>query len=150
MRELKIEAIRNGTVIDHITAGTALKVLSILEVDPEATISLAMNVSSRKYGKKDILKIENMELNEDDVDRIALIAPHATINIIREGEKVKKFKVELPDTIKGIVRCMNPGCISNVSNEPVERVFYVIDKKTPILKCKYCGREMSEFLDYIL
>ncbi|MDY6985428.1 MAG: aspartate carbamoyltransferase regulatory subunit [Candidatus Thermoplasmatota archaeon] len=150
MREVKIEAIRNGTVIDHITAGTALKVLSILEVDPEATISLAMNVSSGKYGKKDILKIENMELNEDDVDRIALIAPQATINIIRDGEKVKKFKVELPDTIKGIVRCMNPGCISNVPNEPVERIFYVIDKKAPILKCRYCGREMSEFLDYIL
>ena len=150
MKELKIEAISNGTVIDHITAGTSLKVLEILDVDPQATISLAMNVSSKKYGKKDILKIENMELDEKDVNKIALIAPHSTINIIRDGDMVKKFKVELPNIIKSIVRCMNPGCISNAQNEPVEREFYVIDRKTPVLKCKYCGREMREFLDYIL
>jgi aspartate carbamoyltransferase regulatory subunit len=150
MKELKIEAIGNGTVIDHITAGTSLKVLEILDVNPQATISLAMNVSSKKYGKKDILKIENMELDEKDVNKIALIAPHATINIIRDGDMVKKFKVELPNIIKTIVRCMNPGCISNAQNEPVEREFYVIDRKTPVLKCKYCGREMREFLDYIL
>jgi len=150
MKELKIEAIMNGTAIDHITAGTALKVLGILNVDPGATISLAMNVSSRKYGKKDILKIENMELNKKDVNRIALIAPRATMNIIRDGEIVKKFNVELPDTISGIVRCVNPGCISNVQNEPVERTFHVIDKKIPILKCKYCGREMKEFLEYLI
>jgi len=151
MKEVKIEAISNGTVIDHITSGMAMKVLGILNVDlSSSTISMAMNVSSKKYGRKDILKIENMELKENDVNRIALIAPHASINIIRNGDIAKKFKVELPDTIKGIVRCMNPSCISNVSNEPVEKTFHVIDKKIPVLKCKYCGREMREFLEYMV
>lgn len=150
MKELKIEPIRNGTAIDHITAGMAIKVLNILNVDPKSfTISIATNVPSKKYGKKDILKIEKRELKEEDVNRIALIAPNATISIIRNAETIEKFRVRLPDEIHGIVKCMNPSCISN-TNEPVERVFYVIDKKNPTLKCKYCGREMKDILPHIM
>jgi len=151
MKELKIEPIKNGTVIDHITPTMSLKVLDMLNVDlTNSSVSLALNVPSGKNGKKDILKIENMELREEDVNRIALIAPRATVNLVRDGDIVQKFKVELPDVIKGIVRCMNPSCISNVEREPVERIFIVINKKNPALKCAYCGREMEDILPYML
>lgn len=150
-KELKIPLIKEGTVIDHISAGNAVKVLHILGI-PERTfdsiVSVAMNVNS-KIGKKDIVKVENRELKPEEVNKIALIAPKATINIIRDYEVVKKFKVHLPDEIVGIVRCPNPNCISN-TREPVESRFKVISRDPIRIKCFYCEREPENIADLII
>jgi aspartate carbamoyltransferase regulatory subunit len=149
-KELKIPLIKNGTVIDHITAGNALKVLHILGI-PKSTssiVSVAINVKS-KIGQKDIVKVENREIDPQEVDKIALIAPKATINIIRNYEVTKKHKVELPDEIIGIVRCSNPTCVSN-ANEPVKSRFKVIRKDSPKIKCYFCEREPEDIADRII
>lgn len=150
MKELKITPIQNGTVIDHITPGCAMKVLHVLQL-PEAhssVISVAINVRS-KMGKKDIVKVENRELHQKEVDKIALLAPQATINIIREYDVVKKTKVQLPNEIFGIVKCSNPTCISN-AREPVESRFIVVSKDPPRIKCYYCERETEDIAERII
>lgn len=141
MKELKVQPIKDGTVIDHITAGNALKVLKILGIEgkEDSIISIAMNVVGKR-GKKDIVKIENRELDAKEVDKIALIAPNATINIIRNYEVFEKHRVAIPDEIVGIVKCPNPNCISN-SNEPIETKFIVIRRQPLKIKCYYCERE---------
>jgi aspartate carbamoyltransferase regulatory subunit len=140
--------IKNGTVIDHITAGNALRVLKILgisEATPEV-VSVAMNVPSKLMGKKDIVKVENRELIPEEVHKIALIAPKATINIVRNYEISKKYRVSLPESIVGVVRCPNPNCISNTS-EPVISRFLVQESG---LRCYYCERTMSEIMNHLL
>lgn len=138
-RELRVRKIKDGTVIDHIPAGRSLIVLKILGItrSEENIIALIMNVDSKRLEKKDIVKIENRELTEDEVNLIALIAPTATINIIKEYKVVKKYKVQLPKRIINILRCMNPTCITN-SEEPVEPVFEVISTDPLRIKCIYC------------
>ena len=150
MKELKITPIKDGTVIDHITPGHALKVLHILKI-PESTssvVSVAMNVSG-KMGKKDIVKVENRELKPKEMDKIALIAPKATINIIRDYDVVKKHKVELPNEFIGIARCSNPTCISN-AREPVESRFQVVSKDPLRIRCYYCEREPEDIFEGII
>jgi aspartate carbamoyltransferase regulatory subunit len=133
---LIISPIKNGTVIDHITAGEALNVLRILGItgSTHECLSVATNVRSKRMRKKDIVKIENRELRTEEVDRIALLAPHAKINIIRDYQVAEKKGVETPRVLKGVVRCPNPGCITN-TNEPVESTFEVLPKG---LHCLYC------------
>ena len=140
--ELKIKAIENGTVIDHITANKSLHILKILGLPNKDTVNVtvAMNVSSGEIGRKDILKIENRELDADELKQIALIAPKATINIIRDFKPVKKDKVDLPDKIKSIIKCTNPKCITNYENEPITPVFNVIEKYPPVVRCHYCEK----------
>ncbi len=135
-RQLLVSPIKNGTVIDHITAGEALNVLKILGITGTTSerLSIATNVVSRDMRRKDIVKIENRELMTEEVDRIALIAPRATINIIREYRVVEKKGVEIPSVLIGVVRCPNPGCISN-TDEPIESRFEVVEKG---LRCYYC------------
>lgn len=142
--ELYIKKIRNGTVIDHISPGHALDVLRILKIDGRSgqVVSVAINVQSGRQGKKDIVKVEGKELAPKEVDKIALIAPKATINIIREYEVAEKKEVKLPGAIRGIVRCVNPSCISN-AKEPVEPVLNVEDIDPLRVKCHYCGRMME-------
>lgn len=141
-QELKIEAIENGTVIDHITANKSLHILKILGLPDNETqnITIAMNVSSSEIGRKDILKIENRELNHEELNQIALIAPKATVNIIRNFEPVKKDKIILPDEITSIIECTNPKCITNYENEPIKPVFNVINKYPPVVRCHYCEK----------
>ena len=141
---LRVSKIRNGTVIDHITSGHALDVVKILGITGKSgnIVTIAMNVPSKRMGKKDIVKIEGRELKAEEVDKIALIAPNATINIIRDYKVVEKKRVQLPKVIKNIVRCANPACISN-SNEPVQPIFYVESQEPLYLKCHYCGYLME-------
>src|SRR5674476_1319898 len=117
--ELRVRSIKNGSVIDHIKAGNALNVLKILDIigTTNAIVSVAMNVTSKRspYGRKDIVKIEDRELIPAEVDKMALIAPQATINIIRDFEVVQKNSVVLPDIITHVVRCPCLNCISTVS-----------------------------------
>jgi len=137
--ELVVRKIRNGTVIDHIPAGQALNVLKIIGVKGDSIIAIVMNVESKKIGKKDIVKIENKELSMDELNRIALIAPTATINIIREYEVVEKKKVTIPDKIINIFKCPNPNCITNQPREPIKPVFKLISRRPLIFMCEYCG-----------
>ena len=141
MKELKVQPIKDGTVIDHITPGNALKVLKILGIEGkgDSIISIAINVVGKR-GRKDIVKIENRELDSNEVNKIALIAPNATINIIRNYEVIEKHRVVVPDEIIGIVRCPNPNCISN-SKEPIKSKFIVTKRQPLRIKCYYCERE---------
>ncbi|MEA3325645.1 MAG: aspartate carbamoyltransferase regulatory subunit [Euryarchaeota archaeon] len=141
-RELRVKRITNGTVIDHINAGQALNVLRILGITdrPEEVVSVVMNVSDRK---KDIVKIEGRELKPEEVDKIALISPDATINIIRDYEVVEKHKVILPSKIEGVVRCINPNCITN-TDEPVKPRFVIRRGEMVELHCVYCGRVIAD------
>src|SRR2546428_12998192 len=124
-KELYVKKIRNGTVIDHIFAGHALDVIKILGIDGREgqIVSVAMNVISRKQNKKDIDKVEIRELKPGEGDKIALIAPSATISIIRDYEVAEKTRVKLPDSIRGIVPGSNPACVSTA--EPGEPNFSV-------------------------
>jgi len=149
-RELRVEKIRDGTVIDHITAGTALAVLRILGITgkEDYVVSVLMNVPSGKLGRKDIVKIEGRELSPEEVDKIALVAPKATINIIRNFEVARKEAVKPPSTIKGMLKCQNVACITN-SREPVSPIFKVEGEGENLtLRCYYCGTVMNrdEFL----
>lgn len=140
--ELKIKAIENGTVIDHITANKSLHILKILDLpdDGVVNVTIAMNVSSGEIGRKDILKIESRELDHKELNQVALIAPKATINIIRDYEPVKKDKIRLPDKITSILKCTNPKCITNYENEPITPIFNVIEKNPPVVRCHYCEK----------
>jgi aspartate carbamoyltransferase regulatory subunit len=150
-KELKVVPIKNGTVIDHITAGQALNVLKILEINArtDAVVSVVMNVRSKKMGRKDIVKVEDRELKPEEVDKIALIAPNATINIIRDSEVIEKHKVYLPESIEGIIRCANPNCISNVEREPVISKFITVSENPPLFRCFYCERMIEDVSRYL-
>jgi len=153
IKEIKVAPIRNGTVIDHITAGQALNVLKILGVNEsniDSTISVAIRVPSKKdIGWKDVVKVEDRELDSETVDQIALISPNATIAIIRDYYVAQKFKVTLSDTIVGLAKCSNPNCITNMG-EPVEPQFDVISKNPPTLRCSYCDRILVHISDNLL
>ncbi len=150
-KEFRVRPIKSGTVIDHIPAGQALNVLKILGVTGSTipgntVISVVMNVPSHAIGTKDIVKVENRELKPREVDKISLIAPTATINIIRNFEVSKKYKVTLPGAIEGIVKCANPSCISNTV-EPVNSKFAVEKRKKSMqLRCMYCERVITEHI----
>ena len=146
--ELRVSKIRNGTVIDHVTAGQALNVLAILGIDGDSgdSVSIGMNVPSGRLGRKDILKVEERELSQSEVDVLSLIAPEATINIVRDYEVVEKNRVERPDHVEGVLSCPNHNCITN-ENEPVDSAFDVLPEG---LRCTYCGTFIREdFTDHI-
>jgi len=143
---LRVSKIVNGTVIDHITRGHALDVVRLLGIDGHSggVVTIAINVPSGKLGVKDMVKIEGRELNPEEVDRIALISPHATINIIRNYKVVEKTTVKLPVVVQGIVRCIKPSCISNDNTEPVKPTFYVEQEEPLRLRCHYCNNIMEK------
>jgi aspartate carbamoyltransferase regulatory subunit len=141
-KELKVAALRNGTVIDHIPADKLFKVVSILHLDNCLNqITLANNLESAKIGSKGLIKISERALAEDETNKIALIAPNAKINIIRDFVVVEKRPLILPNEIKEIVQCANPVCITN--NQPVTTRFHVLKHDNEVmLKCHYCEREV--------
>ena len=146
---LVIRPIENGTVIDHITAGEALNVLRILGITGSTAerISVATNVISKEMGRKDLVKIEDRELAPQEVARIALIAPQASINIVRNRDVIDKNEVPDPDELVGVVKCPNPCCITN-ANEPVSTRFFVREK---VLICSYCEWHIEKNIhSYIL
>ena len=150
-KEIKIAPIENGTVIDHIAAGQALNVLKILGINKQTdtVVSVVMNVRSVKWNTKDIVMVQDRELSSNEVNKIALIAPNATINIIRNSERADKHKVHLPETIKGIIRCANPNCISNAEREPVIPEFTVLKGDPPKFRRVYCERIIGNIGDAI-
>ncbi len=151
MRELRVTPIKNGTVIDHIPAGMALKVLKILGIGDSvaSTVTVAMHVPSRVMGWKDIVKVEDRELGTKEIEKIALVAPSVTVNVIRNYNVAEKRKVTLPDRAVGILQCGNPNCISN-TREPVESEFVVRSKNPLRVFCKYCDRELEDIAAHIV
>ena len=139
--ELTVRRIREGTVIDHIDEGSGLSVLGALNIDGRdgGLVTVALNVPSGKFSKKDIIKVENRFLKDGDTSKLAVIAPHATVNIIKDYKLVEKRRVSLPSEIDKIFRCSNPDCITN-STEHIESIMDVVDKDNLVLKCRYCGR----------
>ena len=142
-KELRVSKIKDGTVIDHIRGGYALDVVKILGITgkEKRVMTIAINVPSKRFGVKDIVKIEGKALNSQEVNRIALVAPHASINIIHNYAVVEKLEVKLPKSIEGIVKCANPCCISN-ADEPVVSKFYVksdepLTAKMSLLRSNY-------------
>ncbi len=142
--ELMVRRIKEGTVIDHIDEGKGLQVLNALGIDGKdgSLITIALNVPSGKFKKKDIIKVENKFLKDDDTNKLAVIVPNATINIIKNYKLVEKRRVSLPNEVDRIFRCSNPECITN-STEHIESIMDVIDKEGRILKCRYCSRVLD-------
>jgi len=145
MKEIRIAPIKNGTVIDHIRTGKALKVLELLGITGEErmALSVAMYAHSNKAGTKDIVKIEEKELRPEEVNKLAILTPNATISIIRDSQVIKKFKVSPPDILEGIVRCENLNCITN-QKEPVQSKLLRVPCDGMVFKCFYCGRLQKE------
>ncbi len=144
-RTLRVSKIKEGTVIDHISGGYALDIVKILGITghKEGIMTIALNVPSGKIGLKDMVKVEGRELKPEEVDKIALLAPHATINIVRSYKVVEKQRVKLPSIIRGIIKCASPTCISN-SVEPIQPTFHVEREEPLRLKCHYCGHIMEK------
>jgi aspartate carbamoyltransferase regulatory subunit len=141
-QELRVSKIRDGTVIDHITGGQALNVLAILGIDGSGgeAVSIGMNVPSDRLGRKDIVKVEGRELSQEEVDVLSLIAPAATINIVRGFEVVEKSRVTRPDVVTGVLSCPNANCIST-RGEPVASRFEVLEDG---VRCGYCDTIVRE------
>ncbi|MFQ5920395.1 MAG: aspartate carbamoyltransferase regulatory subunit [Nitrososphaerales archaeon] len=142
--QLLVRRIKDGTVIDHIGSGMALVVLRALNITGKEgeVITVAMNVPSAKRERKDIIKVENRFLEPSETNKLALLAPKATINMIRDYKVIEKRKVELPDTFVGIFKCSNPTCVTN-SKEELDPIIDVIDKPKQTLKCRYCSRILN-------
>ncbi len=138
MTEMKVDAIRNGSVIDHLPPGKAPEIIRLLRVSPGTPVLMGTNLPSEKLDKKDVLKIENHELSPEEVDTIALLTPEATLTIIEEFKIKSKRKVELPEEVQEIFTCPNPHCITNIE-EAVTR--FRINPGTPVkLTCGYCEK----------
>ncbi len=141
-KELAVAALQNGTVIDHIPSSALFKAVKILGIESLDThVTIGNNLGSSKLGTKGIIKVADVEFPESTLNRIALIAPTAKVNIIRDFEVVEKRQVELPDTIVGIVKCGNPKCITN--NEPMKTRFEVVERNPVTIRCHYCGHAVT-------
>lgn len=141
-KELAVAALRNGTVIDRIPASTLFQAVRLLGLEnSNCHVTIGNNLRSGKLGTKGIIKIADTEFKEKVLNRIAIIAPSAVVNTIRDFEVVEKRPVRLPDTIIGIVKCDNPKCISN--NEPMKTKFEVIERDPVVIRCHYCNHTVA-------
>jgi len=142
-KELQVAALENGTAIDHIPPEQLFKVAHLIGLSSmNNRITFGNNLESKKMGRKGMIKIADKFFEEEEINRIAVIAPNVVLNIIRDYEVVEKKFVSLPDELVGIVKCNNPKCISN--NEPMPTYFYVIDKELGTIKCRYCERKINK------
>lgn len=142
-KEMQVAALENGTSIDHIPTGQLFQVVRLLGLERlKSRVTIGYNLNSKKMDKKGIIKISDKFFKEEEINRIALIAPNVNLNIIRDYEVVEKKKVSLPEELIGLVKCNNPKCITN--NEPMCTRFSVIDKEKVVLKCHYCERKVDK------
>lgn len=141
-KEMLVAAIENGTVIDHIPAEKTYQVANLLHLqDLRTPVTIGYNYRSKKLVTKGIIKVSNKFFNDEEINRLSVVAPNIILSIIKDYEVVEKKKVETPDELRGIVKCNNPKCITN--NEPMQTVFNVVDKEHGILKCRYCDKEQQ-------
>ncbi len=140
-KELEVAALENGTVIDHIPTDKLFAIVKLLHLqDMKEPVTIGYNLKSSKLGKKGIIKIANRFFTDEEVNRISVVAPNVVLNVIRDYKVVEKHPVVMQETLKGIVRCKNPKCITN--NEPMQTVFHW-NAKTEKLTCHYCQKEQS-------
>ena len=141
-KELAVAALRNGTVIDHIPSSALFKAVRILGIEYiETSVTIGNNLESEKLGTKGIIKVADVEFDEATLNRIAIIAPTAVVNIIRDYKVVEKHPVRLPETVVGIVKCANPKCITN--NEPMYTRFHVVSSSPVVIRCHYCNHAVA-------
>lgn len=139
---LQVSALCNGTVIDHIPADKLFAVVNLLEISTMSNnVTIGFNLESKKLGKKGLIKISDRFFTDDEIDKISVVAPNIVLNTIRDYNVVEKREVKMPDEIHNIIKCNNLNCITN--NEPMETHFYVADRETHTLKCRYCEKEVS-------
>lgn len=142
-KELQVAALENGTAIDHIPPEQLFKVASLLGLNEmQNPITIGNNFHSKKMGRKGLIKIADKFFEEEEINRISLVAPNVILNIIRGYEVVEKKTVTLPDELVGLVKCNNPKCITN--NEPMPTRFDVIDREKGTVKCHYCERKINK------
>ena len=139
---MKIDSIKNGIVIDHITAGKAMQIYNLLGLDTmDCSVALIKNVSSSKMGKKDIIKIDADFAVDTDI--LGYIDPGATVNIIKNEETVEKKKLELPEKLTNVIKCKNPRCITS-SEQELPQMFNLTDKNKKVYRCVYCETAASK------
>ena len=133
---MNVDAIQNGVVIDHITAGLAFRLYNLLELDKlDCPVAIIKNVNSGKMGKKDIIKIDSD--HPIDFNVVGFVDPNATINVIKDGVLKEKLSVPMPLKLKNVIKCKNPRCITSVEQE-IEHVFLLTDKEEKVYRCLYC------------
>ncbi|KKR99090.1 MAG: Aspartate carbamoyltransferase regulatory chain [Candidatus Magasanikbacteria bacterium GW2011_GWC2_41_17] len=149
-KKLLVSAIKNGTVIDHINAGQALKIIRFLNLAAQnKLVTVGLNLPSKLMKIKDLIKVEDWEISLEEANQVALIAPQSTINIIKNYTVTKKFALKLPEKIEHLLVCPNPKCITN--HEPMDSFFYVKLRKQKVeVSCKYCEKQfaLDEIKDY--
>ena len=139
---MKIDEIKNGIVIDHIEAGKGIEIYNFLSLDEkDCPVALIRNVASAKMGKKDIIQIDaDIELT---LDVLGYIDPGATVNVIKDGKILDKHTLKLPETVKGVIKCRNPRCITSVE-QGIEHIFFLADKENRVYRCLYCESKAKE------
>ena len=139
---LQVSALCNGTVIDHIPADKLFAVVNLLDIPAMGNnVTIGYNLESKKLGKKGLIKIADRFFTDDEINKISVVAPNVVLNTIRDYNVVEKREVKMPDEIHNIIKCNNLNCITN--NEPMETHFYVANRETHTLKCRYCEKEVS-------
>jgi len=141
-KTIRVSAIKNGTVIDHIPANKGIQIVSHLKLAEDRISMLGINFESKKEDRKDVLKIEDRELTPEELNQLAIYAPEATVNIIRNFEKVDKFQIKLPEIFENIIKCPNPKCITN--HEEVKTRFKSLNGNPLSVKCMHCEKIFKE------
>jgi len=140
---MNIDGVTTGIVLDHIKAGKAMQIYNYLHLDKlNCSVAVLQNVKSSKYGKKDIIKID--ELIELDYEMLGYIDSNITVNFVKDAKLLKKEHLDLPDTLTDIIQCKNPRCITSVEQE-IQHVFKLVDKETKTYRCAYCDVEHKEY-----
>ena len=134
--------LQQGTVVDHLPVGTAARALSLLGLPREGPVTVGMNVPSKRYANKDIIRVEGLELRKAELDRLALFGPHVTVSIVQSGAVSKKLRLEVPERLVGVLRCPNPTCVTN--HEKIVSVFERESASPLRLRCHYCERRAGE------
>ncbi len=143
--ELQVSAIKNGTVIDHIASENTFRVFQILNLEHiKEQVYLGTNLESKKLGKKGIIKISGKFFDPEEINKIALVAPHATLIEIKDYEVTKKEKINLPESIDKIVKCMNPKCVTNNQDVPTKFKLITDHHGKTKLSCHYCEKTMAQ------
>ncbi len=142
-KTLSVSAIKQGTVIDHITAGSALKIIKILKLDAHGNqVTVGLNLKSGSSGLKDIIKVENVKLTSAQSGQIAVFSPNATVNVIENFEVTAKYKVQMPEAVPNVLKCANPRCITNL--QTISTLFLVEENNHHvILRCRHCEKHFT-------
>lgn len=144
-KELIVSAIENGTVIDHIPADKVFEVFKILNLEhSKNSVYFGTNLDSKKFGQKGIIKISDKYFAPEEINKIALVAPKATLIEIKDFEVINKHRIELPSTIDTIVKCFNPNCVTNKENVPTKFKVMTDDNEKVKLKCHYCEKYTNQ------